>query len=168
MYLAIWQLDDGSPLRTISVLEDSDGNKVGHSYESAEAKAKKAGAVDYEIILLSEMPSEDGDNLDKNRAFRDAWMHDRTDSPQKICINKSLARDISLERVRANRAVLLSDLDKEYAIAGRTGADASKLDSRRLKLLAATDRLKALDVNKDGIISVEEAAGLLLPLELIA
>ena len=116
-------------------------------------------SLHYEVVDESDIPSD--------RQFRSAWKHDTSISPQKISVDKALARDISLNRVRVNRDALLKDLDIEYTIAQRTSADTTALDARRLKLLAATDALKALDVNTDGVISVEEAAGMFIPMELI-
>ena len=113
------------------------------------------------------MPAEDGDNLAKNWAFRDAWDHDKTAAPGKIKINTEKARGISLVRVRAYRDEQLLELDKKYTIALRTGGDTAELDIERQLLLDATDAIKALDINGDGFLSVEETAGYLLPLELI-
>ena len=115
--------------------------------------------VDHESVEDTYIPNDE--------TFRRAWVHDKTDSPQKISVNVALARDISLARVRANRETLFAVLDKDYVIAQRTGADTSELDTKRLTLLAATDDLKSLDINNYGLISIEDAAELLLPLERI-
>ena len=124
-----------------------------------EALAKKVvpKGLDYEIVDVSDVPSD--------RTYRNAWKHDTTASIQKIGVVLADAQAISLEKVRAKRDEALLEIDKQYAIAQRTGADTASLDAERLSLLAATDALKALDVNNDGIISVEEAAGILTPLE---
>lgn len=116
--------------------------------------------LDYEIV--------DRSSIFNDRSFRNAWVYNKDIIPQKVSVNVTLARDVSLVRVRANRDKQLVALDKEYLIASRTGADTSLLDAKRQTLLDATNQLKALDLNNDGIVSVEEAADLLLPLEIIA
>ena len=158
MYSFIWQKDKDSDLNIVSGFVNGYPTK-----KAALAEAERIGTENVKVILTSE--------INVSRKFRDAWMHDKTDSPQNVSVQASLARDISVARVRANVKEQFSILDKEVfllKIGGSTEAEAIKATQpERDRLKAATDRLKALDVNKDDIISVEEADGQLLPLELI-
>lgn len=159
MYAILWQ--ENTEFRTRYNVGKAGGYATKkEATETAEIIAK---GYDYEIILYSEIPSD--------RRFRSTWTHDKTSSPQKISVNVALARDVSLVKVRANVLDAFIELNREAQIAmsdGMTLDEARELTKVRGDILkAATDQLKALDVNKDGIISVEEAAGLLLPLELI-
>jgi len=115
----------------------------------------------YEIVDETDIPAD--------RAFRNAWVHDKTNNPQKVSVNVALGRDISLARVRANRDAALAVIENgELKELTRKGLDLTEVNAKIQVLLDATEALKALDVNTDGIISVEEAAGKLLPLELVA
>jgi len=114
--------------------------------------------LSYAIIEDAEVPSD--------RSYRNEWVRDASAAPSAVGVRMGVARDASLVRLRARRDELLEVLDKEYTIAARTGASVVDLDAKRASLLAATDAVKALDVNNDGIVSVEEAATAILPLEL--
>lgn len=113
--------------------------------------------VEYEIVDVKDIPSD--------RSFRNAWVQDTTESSMKIGVKLDRAVGISLERVRNARDDLFVELDKQYMIAQREGSDTGELDDKRQKLKAATDKLKSLDTNNDGYLSVEEVANQLLPLE---
>jgi hypothetical protein len=121
---------------------DEDGNEF-------EVMVSRVHVFDYEIVDVSTIPSD--------RALRNIWKHDTTASLAKIGVNMLEAKDLVLSEVRAKRNVALEELDKQYAIATRTGADTAPLDAQRTELLNATDALKALDVNGDGIVTPEEA-----------
>jgi len=147
------------------IIFTEDGKLVVRSFtgslESAIENMKDS--PDHEVIDSSELPAD--------KSYRAAWCHDKTNSPQKISVNVALARDIGLGRVRANVAGLMKtevdDIRDEALRENVSQIDANALvDARRTELKGATDKLKALDVNKRGIISVEAAAELLLPLEL--
>jgi hypothetical protein len=125
---------------------DEDGNEI-------EVMASRVHVFDYEIVDVSAIPSD--------RTLRNIWKHDTTASLAKIGVNMLKAKDLVLSEVRAKRNVALEDLDKQYAIATRTGADTALLDAQRTKLLNTTDALKALDVNGDGIVTPEEAISIL-------
>lgn len=160
MYSFIWQENKSSPVII------NNGNEGGYLTKEAALKEAKRAAPGYEVevILYSEVSTD--------RSFRDSWMHDKTSSPQKLSVKRSLAIDISIARVRKNVSHEFVALDQEVwllQIGGMSIKEAvSATDIERDKLKAATDQLKALDVNGDGIISIKEASGLLLPLELIA
>lgn len=110
--------------------------------------------IPYEVVTEDQIPTD--------YSYRDLWRHDTSDSPQKIGMYAIDAVSVSLSRVRANRDTALKELDVEYTIARRTGGDTSELDARRLALLDATNSLKALDLNGDGLISVDEASRVIL------
>lgn len=105
-----------------------------------------------EVILTSTIH-----NTLQDRTLRNIWKHDTTSSLAKIGVNMLEAKDILLSEVRTKRNAALEELDKQYAITTRTGADTALLDAQRTELLNATDALKALDVNGDGIVTPEEA-----------
>mgnify|MGYP003631658440 CR=1 FL=1 len=117
-------------------------------YEALAKNTVPAG-LSYEIVDVSTIPSD--------RTLRNIWKHDTTASLAKIGVNMLEAKDVLLSEVRTKRNVALEELDKQYAIATRTGADTAPLDAQRTELLNATDALKALDVNGDGIVTPEEA-----------
>jgi hypothetical protein len=103
----------------------------------------------YEIVDLAEIPTD--------RTLRNIWKHDTSASPAKIGVDMADAKALVLSRLRAIRDASLLELDTEYAIASRTGADTSGLDTQRQTLLDATEALKALDVDGNGIVTPEEA-----------
>ena len=117
------------------------------------AKSVVPAGLDYEIVDVSTIPSD--------RSLRNVWQHDTTKSLAKIGVNMIEAKDVLLSEVRTKRNAALEELDKQYAIATRTGAETTALDKERAKLLNATEALKALDLNSDGIVTVEEASKIL-------
>jgi len=161
MFAIIWQNPECNLSYIAKSLRDPNPGNGISTREIAEAVAKDYAGKGYEIVLYSEIESD--------RSYRSAWVHDKTDSPQKISVDIALARDISLVRVRANRDAKLAVIENgELKELTRKGLSLTKVNEKIQKLLDATESLKALDIAGDGIISVEEAAGLLLPLELIA
>ena len=117
------------------------------------AKSTVPAGLAFEIVDVSAIPSD--------RALRNVWQHDTTTSLAKIGVNMIEAKDLVLSEVRVKRDKALEELDKKYAIANRTGAETSVLDKERAKLLDATEALKALDLNSDGMVTVEEASKML-------
>ncbi len=107
-------------------------------------------------------------NISEERSHRDAWIHDTSESPNTVGVRVGLARDISIDRVRENRNTKLKELDIDLKAAEIDGKDTAPLLTKRQNLLDATEALKALDLNDDGVITVEEASDTLIPLELIA
>lgn len=169
-YIAIYQASEKTPLQTSAVMEGDDGVKHGFTYDEVKIMAEASGYVDYEIIEYSAMPSES--DLDKNWSFRELWRHDKTESANKISICSLTARDESLLRMRKNReALFIADVDQPRTAAMNDGASQeqanSLVETRRQALKAATDPLKALVMNTGDTMTPEEAAALLLPLELI-
>jgi hypothetical protein len=120
---------------------------------AALAKQVIPAGLEFEIVDVSTIPAD--------RSLRNAWQHDTTKSLAKIGVNMIEAKDLVLSEVRAKRDIALEALDKKYAIASRTGEKTAALDKERTKLLDATEALKALDLNGDGIVTVEEAAKIL-------
>jgi hypothetical protein len=127
---------------------------ASHITDYAElAKKVIPAGLNFEIVDVSTIPTD--------RSLRNAWQHDTTKSLAKIGVNMIEARALVLSEVRAKRDAALEDLDKKYAIASRTGGKTTSLDKERAKLLDATEALKALDLNGDGIVTVDEAAKIL-------
>jgi hypothetical protein len=117
------------------------------------AKSTVPIGLSYEIVDVSTIPVD--------RSLRNVWQHDTTKSLAKIGVNMIEAKDLILSEVRVKRDKALEELDKKYAISTRTGKKTTALDKERAKLLDATEALKALDLNSDGIVTVEEASKIL-------
>lgn len=91
----------------------------------------------YEIVEDSVIPSD--------RELRGAWKH----SGGKIDVDIVKAQEITKNRLREERAPLLSDLDVEFLKALETGADTSTI-------LAEKQRLRDITKVVDGLTTVEE------------
>jgi hypothetical protein len=126
---------------------------IDENGDQFEVMASRVHVFDFEIVDVSTIPED--------RSLRNIWQHDTTTSLAKIGVNMIEAKDLILSEVRAKRDIALKVLDKKYAIASRTGAETSVLDKERAKLLDATEALKALDLNTDGIVAVEEVSKML-------
>lgn len=72
-------------------------------------------SVDGKLIDSSKAPKE--------RAFRNAWS---LDSKDNIIVDMDLAREIQLERIRAERKPLLEKLDVDYQRADEEGDSEEK------------------------------------------
>lgn len=105
----------------------------GLSLEQIIARDVPAG-VPYEIVDDSAIPTD--------RTFRNAWKHDL-----KVDIAK--AQEIAKERLRVERAPLLSDLDVEFFKAFETGADTSEV-------MAEKQRLRDITKVVDTLTTAEE------------
>lgn len=112
---------------------------------------------DCEFVNKEDIPSD--------RTHREAWVYAPSSSTNKVVINKSVAKGISLARLREKRNAALSLLDKEYMIAQREGTDTTVLDVKRTQLLNATEELKAIVVEKGETMTISDAVNLLVPYE---
>lgn len=123
----------------------------------AELNKVPTEAITYEIIDAEDVPAD--------RRLRDIWHHDTSAAPQKVGVRVAEACSVSLSRVRAARDAAFAVLDRDYDVALRTGVGTAHLDLKRQKLLDATEELKALDTNDDGLVSVDEVADKVLTVE---
>ena len=107
------------------------------SIEEVAAKDVPAG-VPYRIVNDDEVPSD--------RTFRNAWKEDLT-------VDMPKAQEITKERLRAERAPLLTALDVQYQRATEDGRDTTIIISEKQRLRDVTkladkattlDELKAL------------------------
>jgi hypothetical protein len=128
----------------------------GFKSEAGAAWFLERFSTGYETSVETVLTSDIKRTLD-DRTLRDIWKHDTSASLAKIGVDMADAKALVLSRVRAIRDASLLELDTEYAIASRTGADTSGLDTQRQTLLDATEALKALDVDDNGIVTPEEA-----------
>jgi hypothetical protein len=95
------------------------------SIEEIAAKDVPAGA-DYEIVNVADIPSD--------RTFRNAWFHDKTSAPQKVGVDMGKAKELTKERLRAERAPLLAAQDVAFQRAMESGADTTAIVAEKQRL----------------------------------
>jgi len=104
--------------------------------------------TDYKIVDVSELP--------KNREFRSAWDH----IEDKIEVNFEKAKHITKQRLRQERAPLLSAQDVEYVKALEVNGDTSKIIKEKKRLRDITklvDDVTSLeDLSKITVKEVQE------------
>lgn len=151
MKKAIYTSDDGS----LIILNP------GKSIDLDRLAADIPEGVEYEFVHPEDIPTD--------KTFRNAWKRDTGPSSQKIGVDSTLARDITLNALRKWREGEFARLSKEKEQAGETlegeekATRVSAILAEKQALRDITEELKALDTNKDGIISAQEAANRYLP-----
>jgi hypothetical protein len=110
------------------------------------AKKDVPNGVDYKIVSDSEIPND--------RTLRNAW---EVDTNFKISENLDKAKEITKDRLRAERKPLLESEDIKFMQAQETGADTKDIVAEKQRLrditkkadtCKTTDELKALTVEK--------------------
>ena len=122
----------------------------------AEAEAIRLGLDDYLICNVDSIPTDN--------SYRGAWV---LDSLGSIVVDANKAKEIALDRVRANRAEEFKTLDPKLIAENAEGKDVTNLLERRRVLLDSTEPLKALSFSEGDTFTVDDAASALLSLETV-
>ena len=110
----------------------------GMTIEQIAAKDVPTGAS-FDIVEAADIPAD--------RSFRGAWQKDGA----KIGVDVTRAQDITKDRLRAERAPLLVDLDVEYMRATEQ-SDAAK----QATIAAEKQRLRDVTKLVDGVTDLQE------------
>jgi len=101
-------------------------------------KAVPAGKS-HEVVDVADIPAD--------RTFRNAWIHDLTEAPQKIGHNMDKAKEISHDKRRAKRAADFAPLDVEATIPAR----AAQAEAAR-QVIRDKDAAAQLDIDAAGTV----------------
>lgn len=107
----------------------------GVSVEEA-SKAVPAG-VAYEIVDTEAIPTD--------RTFRGAWEHDTTEAPEKIRIHIDKAKEITKDRLRAEREPLLKEQDIAFQRALEDGSDTTNVIAEKQRLRDITKKVEEIE-----------------------
>ena len=88
----------------------------------------------------------DEEEIPSDRTFRNAW---ETDAEVAVKVNIPKAKGITKDRLRAERDVLLKDLDTQFIRAQESKADTTAIVAEKQRLRDITDEVHKLETVED-------------------
>lgn len=126
--------------------------KIIYQTETGISIVHPTGEVPIEAVLQKDVPNQyratakivDDDVIPTDRTFRDAWVL----NGGKIIEDISIAKEIHKDRLRADRKILLEELDAQEMISNRKGGDTDAIRKEKDRLCDITklvDRCLTVD-----------------------
>ena len=139
-------------------------SKIIYKHETGIAVVHPTGEVPVETLMITAVPEQyrssarivEDDSIPTDRTFRDAWDFD---DDGIITERVDKAKEIHKDRLRAERKLLLEDLDVQYIRKQEKGGDITDIVSEKQRLRDITklvDKCETIDEIKQVTLNAKD------------